>query len=1291
MSLEEEEEEDGDNEEEMDWQCELCTFAGNKKSFLSCFMCSKPRGSGMNDASISSAGGSATRRQDLWHCKRCTFAENMDEALSCLVCATPRGVTTTGKKKKIDDEARTEAMFQEMLQEIGHDEELSTYVQQGDIFSLICNASGLATEDPNIQIKATWCLMKLAREDVNFRMLMISHGSFSCFCEIFSRTKTNSNYVLKALAALTLAYMLPSVNQDTMHYMKFEIKESLDFLCTQCKTPIVMENSQQQQQDVMISVQDIQSVGKTKGLYRGIQNNKDAAKLEKTTTIDTSLPAPPPPSSPTPPSPPPRMTRRQSVVANSWIARKHLDLIEQRDFESMFRWLASSSQPPVEGLPLLTFILESVHQNKKYRSEVIALDSQALDALVHVIAVPDSTKTNSDKQCLKTNSNDEEEKKNDQNLCVHALAAMIIAYLLCSPKTMLSLEIQCTKVEASLSFLEELAKHKRAIMVNNNTQLLPQQLRYTPAEARRYLHGHIHLLQATSSIRAMMEGKGHQERMYRKIQTLKENKGVAGLINMLQKDKGTTQSPILQLTLLVALEHFASTADDRLCKEIVQEGAIDCVLSIHGGAASNDTEIRTITGITIAHLVMSGHLSSACSDYVQQLAILDAAAFLCAVSEDIVIHLPSMSSTTAHESGALEANHVEYTVAVANREGQRMMSSFMRPDEAKPSSAYPKQTHEIDKIISDLNHLHINSALQLTLVSKLLEYAQTNQELRDRMIALDVFEPLLWLYRQSEDSHYSLRAAIALTIAHLIRSSYQNIHLAPRKLRTAEKCLENLQNITQGITLNGATVCVNTLTLLGKQAQNYLGLIQNQEMRETELIATQSEGVGLTSNGGLGVRGLKKPPSITRRLRPTSLYRKRSAGGAFNNIETTLICLASPDRNRRIDAVLSILRIVKDYPTQRRFMHNYDVVDRLMDLVHTEDPVGPQLQVLSALAVAYIAPSLKEWMLPVTKSSDLQDCMRLLAIHASQSIIHNSAEFSRHEIAWAAESLGRCIGTEPQIRQQENASTCERSIFPVKKNDLLDLLADKDVLQILELLRLDSCRQLDATLLLLAIVAKESEATRQVIVSNDGMSVLLKIFSSWEHSSDDLRIAAATIISLVVPNASDLAEEHQESTSHALQYLHSNDAVVKRVLARAAAKDVSARQFKFEPTSYNFIQDDGFVELLILNSLGIVGGAVSCYWSEIRSCNRDPVLPSSVQIFLRDLSKHYLLFNVIQPESAARLLQDIDQRLRLFESLSEATFDLGLSKLKIPPVQDISIADRPGMLWLLAPNDVEQR
>ncbi|CAB9497438.1 Kinesin light chain [Seminavis robusta] len=1308
-----------DNGDCTQWSCSSCAFTGNPESFMACFQCNEPRSPHTDTNSTNAIRGSSagstgwgmpmitelrsSKSGRHWSCNFCTFAGNFEGKSSCELCGTPRGRGSGGSSAFMvpfdESSSREEEMGQtgdnsnvqqEIAHEIGGNKTLANYVLQGDIFSLVYQASGAGTEDPRVQVQATWGLMKLAKEDAGFRKLMLSHGCFACFSEIFSKAEKHTNYILKTLAALTLAYMLAAANQDTLHYMKFEIKESLDYLCAQCNEPLFLGGST----GAIVSVEEIILVGQTKGTYR------HRRQQEQRQYTPEAAPQPIPPTVAAPP-PMTSLTSTTSTVAEGWIKTRRQSMTMHQDARAMFRRLDHS---PIDSYTAiwdpLKEIFELVTNDNNMRSQVIALDSLSLKTLIR----------------FSSNGSDFEMLNPKQRGKIRALASLVVAYVLCSHESMLSVMVYSEQIEECLGFLEGLSTEGHLI-TSEALNVSAHQLRYLPMAARRCLKVHMDLLQTIPGSNEAPQ-KAYT-RFCRLIQTSRRCKDVSRLIELMQHNV-VVQNPSLQMASLVALMNHCSQTEIQQ-QEAWDQSLVDCLLPMYLASAKNDRSLRTILALIVVQLVLaSSERLYFNSGHTQQNSILDMIEDLCKATQDVNLHYAVPAK--ALDDDDTEMASVEIFVTEMIGKGERARGLVARePAEAKgmpesnmfalngvsltpepvelvarsadlppnPMVVQPIQPEDLAALLSNLNPQKNDRATQLTAAATLMANAEKRKVFRERMIDLEAFEPLLLAYTQCNENDYKLRTAIALTVAHILRSSPQKLRMTLKQRRRIDGCLSFLRSSRKDVVLNGKTIVAESLLYLGNQARGYFEVISQRRQESKRLLMS----VGKNEDG---MNEVVPAPSLTRvrssrpqeetvqverpnpklQLPQTTLTRQSTVGGSSSGIVSALFFLGSTEYDRRVDAAVALMKIAKESPTQRVLMHNYGLVPRMVDIVQSRDGgESSKLRLLAAMTVAYVAPSSHHDLF--LETHDIQECTGVLLSHGNASVAVNDMVISNQELLWATENLRRYERRQSERERDPVFLSTDGNKSPANCFiDLQEIFRKKHVTSLIEIVSTGSCRQFDAALLLLAMVKKDKKHLQE-IVSSRGIDVLLTVFFQWEDSSDDLRVAIAMLVTSIAPFVQDPSDKQQLEMAQCVQFTQDRQSTTQRMIAKAANK-VASRELKLEPTSYNYMKEDGFLGVVKLNSLGLVSETGSWLWQEINSCTANPSEQSAVSIVMQDLSKADVVLNVMQPRKASQLFEDVSGRLT-FSRKRERT-NRSSSFLKVPRIKDISCADQPDFL-----------
>jgi hypothetical protein len=221
---------------------------------------------------------------------------------------------------------------------------------------------------------------------------------------------------------------------------------------------------------------------------------------------------------------------------------------------------------------------------------------------------------------------------------------------------------------------------------------------------------------------------------------------------------------------------------------------------------------------------------------------------------------------------------------------------------------------------------------------------------------------------------------------------------------------------------------------------------------------------------------------------------------------------------------------------------------------------------------------------------------------------------------------------------------------------------------------------LDAALLLVALI-DEHKAIGNDMISSEILSSLLAVFYYWTSTSDELRLAVALIVCQLIPFSTMLSTELQTSMSACSQFLEGKKVEAKRIVRKSLYKVNASAQFNFEPTSYNYIQDDHMVGIIQANSLGLVFHSGSWTWDDILGCAQHG--NNAVRLSTKNPQNLSISFNMQNQVAAMQLVEDILGRLKVrdVKNASCSTYQASCEEaLKVPRHLDISFADHPGFL-----------
>ena len=606
-------------------------------------------------------------------------------------------------------------------------------------------------------------------------------------------------------------------------------------------------------------------------------------------------------------------------------------------------------------------------------------------------------------------------------------------------------------------------------------------------------------------------------------------------------------------------------------------------------------------------------------------------------------------------------------------------------------------------------------------LERLMTMAEKDPTARDEMLMVDAFEPLLNVYEYCDSNSYNqqgschreVKTLVALTMAYLLRSCYpRNLPdvtaTGSPKRRAVLNCLDTQLRDAKRAVVIGAHAGVNqrtsleaqVLAYIGNEARNYFTLIDRSVAAQQD---QQDDGGGKLDS---------KLPAATRRPQ-LKRGRTTTVGAAALQIESAVGSLGSPNSERKLDAVLILMKYARERATHRALMQNYGVFARLLDILRSSSE-GPNataiekndeisgtyhhLKVAAAMTIAYIVPTLEDRSIWISYKSELHSCLRLLAPHTStqSNASRLSATLSAQEVEWAigilrdfledqqdaarAKQSRWSAANNPDVNVQKNHPAVSLQV-DLEKVDLEEVFRAKDVTSLLMLMRTGSCRILDSALLLL-MLAKSGEAEICKKIVAEGLDLLLTIFSRRiEASGGDLRLVAAMIVARLAPFVR--LSTKKEQAALCILFLQENMAESQRTEVRAANKVSSTATFKLEPTSYTYYENK-LAGVVLLNSLGFksefASESDSWLWEDITDCKIASSALSVVMLATIDNSrKDWHTYDFRDAAVAQHVVEDVTYRLRLFQR-THKTLPETDGKLSIPQALDISCADNPQFL-----------
>jgi hypothetical protein len=480
------------------------------------------------------------------------------------------------------------------------------------------------------------------------------------------------------------------------------------------------------------------------------------------------------------------------------------------------------------------------------------------------------------------------------------------------------------------------------------------------------------------------------------------------------------------------------------------------------------------------------------------------------------------------------------------------------------------------------------------------------------------------------------------------------------KKRAIFRLLDFLLDSKKEIVIGGVEKSTQNLVYVAAQARNYFKLLDSSK-----------ESMGASSS-------VSKNQVQSCAFQPERTY----GAGETLGIETYVFFMGSKDINRKLEALMALRKIAKDFPTQRALMHNYGVATRLVDIVRSAS--DQQLKIAAALTLAYILPALDSSML-ASASGEARESLRIIEACDVKGFNVNGVNISSQEAQMAIKSLREMSGPD------RNAAADGLDVMPSKNlrslilsnQDLRAFYHEKKVSELVELLRFRSCRMLDAALLLVAMV-NEDRQIGKAILSSEIIKHLMAIYYGTS-TSDELRLAVALIMRSLIPFSYTLSSELRTTMSACSQFAEGKEAEAGRLVVKSLHKVHGSTGLKFEPTSYNYIQDR-IVREIQANSLGLVCHSGSWKWDDVLDCVQHSNSGNAVRLTTKDPKNLSISFNMLNQIAAMQLVEDILGRLKVrdarnAEGLSCTTDRVSCEdSLAVPHHINISFADHPGFL-----------
>ena len=1376
-----------------DWTCEACT-SKNPESFLCCDVCGTQK---PEEESIQEISERLLRLEE-------EEEKAKQEAAKVAAASIPtkdgnnwksvNGSTSKAcrEEKKSDPEAASETtssyidmesytsckLTQEQLQGISKQVSnpklanilLSPKTQNPEGIYLLLQQDQQTKRPPAKEEKImAWVLLVLVRDDVDLRLECLAHAEafsnivlqFQQLQQQASKSKGGGNttsedlYTLQALRALTIAYLLPCLADEATEKLKVEIKQVLQFLCSDCSKPICVTSK------VCVSVAEMKCAGDTRGKGRLRMRTNTADTLKKTANHS-------PHKHDNNKKSEPRMTENQ---CREW------------EIPSLLIALPNETDD-INRLQILSCLVQMVQDQQVLRTQLVTLGEKEGEesALMALLTQQPQQDSNQEQQHSTT-----------------ILAAMAVAYFIieCSQQqvycaaslssvVLMFQELQdiLTRLTVIIMDMEEsssIVTH-RSISAVDIPAISLAKLRYLCVYATLHLQLQLQLqdsLQETAPVAAAAAattstscGRKHgYESMYQRIQSYAQKGDTKSLADMFVQEQELVLYPRLQVQVLAWILKFKKSPQHEQMFQwqsfMVEhhKDVITLLLEIFYTSPTDAMGTKTVAALVVAELLQPP------SDFLllskqreQQAGIKDCVDYLTNAQRDVAIFrapatvpLPPQAVNTSHNDNnnsnqmhdsklpPILVNFSLMEIAYAGEAARRIVAegpirtatvvwdggsagtspaadSVFALAEPMATLSDPLGMPSLHRwTCQDCNfaenfpamhrcgnckklryHANIIKFLldslaeghetlsKMELALMLMHHAEQNPKARDEMIDFNALEVLVAVFKSHKDtaSDRELAMTAALTIAYILRSCYpRKVPMTkPRRLAILD-ALNFLRDSKRDVILEEGETIMRTKTLqsICIEARNYFVLIDSQEMRELKSQA-------------YGVSGKKKTAdenSKKEQEKQLEFALGHTVGTADINIESAVFYLGSADLNRKMDAVLALIRHAKEAPTQRALMQNYGVVTRLLDIVRSRDDKTEKLRTVAALAIAFILPSVND----ITMSGfeeQLKECLKILRCHSSRGQSLRSLEIYGQDLVWAIDSLAQRLEQQEPAEQteadhdgQDFATRSELSL----QIDLEELYQEKEVKVLLELIHTRSCRILDAVLLLF-VLAEREKGVLDTIHTYGGVEILLGVFSSLAGSWEDLRFAAAMIISLLLSTNKSLSSEVQERMSACDQLLQENKPTMQRIAVKAANKVDSPARFKLEPTKYNF-EENGVTGEVIANSLGLKCGRKQFFWEGISTCEIHTDTGPAVKIILEngtDEAKDHYLVNVQNIGIALDLKEDVLGRLRVFRKSHHAKKnkngndrveydkDKPAKPLRVPPVIDIACADRPEFL-----------
>jgi hypothetical protein len=445
-------------------------------------------------------------------------------------------------------------------------------------------------------------------------------------------------------------------------------------------------------------------------------------------------------------------------------------MIQNENVVGLFQWLSTyategtNSRIFADTEEVLDAVMGLVERHDQYRSEIISLGSGL--AVVPLLDIVEHTAS-----------------WDRRRLRVTARAAVILAYLLCSPQHLTDSELHGQKILHVLEHLqtiESLGEDEAECVGIPITKI-----RFVADAAKMCWHGH-----------QALGRDGYKGILTPNVSDLKKHATTTELVSMLRESSNTWINPHAKMEIMVRLLKLAHDSDDaRACEDMIQSGALHGMCQSFYAAPYSDFAAKAVSAMLVASLLRSDKLFLT-SDDIEKNAICDSVEFLCSADQDLVVYEQAASASAAKPPSVLFEAPVEHIV-YAGEEARNVVSHwpmgrkggwlFWTCEACKSENAMReascqncrteisikrqrRETSDISGLLKELPACPNEPSRQLAIAVILMNYAEHDQDVRNQMIESDAIPYLLLAFDDSPECNREVRTALALAVAYVLRS-----------------------------------------------------------------------------------------------------------------------------------------------------------------------------------------------------------------------------------------------------------------------------------------------------------------------------------------------------------------------------------------------------------------------------------------------------------------------------------------------------------------------------------------